>query len=305
MADKRLGRYLPRAELARWGATVLHEATDEHLQREVLVLRAPGVEAETVAAGRVLARLAHHGLPALLDLREEQGHPFLVLERPEGRRLSDNLELAGPLAPAPAVDAVRQVLEALAYAHGQGAYHGSLDPSYAVLSATGRIALLGVSRDLPVDPTERADRVRDDVRAAAGLLCAAIGVRPALLPASTSLPPRLVEALTRALRGDLPDAGAFLAELAHPGLLARPRAGAPVEAGAVEEPSPSRAALIALGTGSALALVAALLALVSLGILSAAASGAAIVAGERRRGAVGVAVGLLAALGAWWAGGRM
>lgn len=303
MAEKRLGRYRLQSEFAGEGPTVLYQAYDEHLRREVLLEVAPGGFAEVAAQARVRARLAHHALPALLDLSEEQGRPFLVLERPEGERLSDRLELGGALGTPQALDLGRQVAGALAYAHGQGACHGKLSAASVVLSPTGRVAVLGLARDLPEPPAGRATEVREDVRAAAAVLARALGARAETRLLPPSLPPRLGALLTRALGGELADCAALLAELDAPNLLSRPTAGQTASEDAVAPPS--RAATIALGVGFSLVLAGSLLQVISLSVLGALAAGAGIFAGERRRGLVGLAFGLVGALSAWWAGGRL
>src|SRR5215216_7416707 len=69
-----------------------------------------------------MARLDHPNLPRLFTFGEDNGSYYLVMEFLSGRQLSDELQ-EGPLPPATAIETVKQILEALSYAHRNGIIH--------------------------------------------------------------------------------------------------------------------------------------------------------------------------------------
>jgi len=83
---------------------------------------------------RAMAALSHPNIVALTDFGVEDGMPYLVMELLEGSTLGEMLDRK-PLAPARALDIERQVLRALAYAHGEGLAHRDLQPDNVFLQA--------------------------------------------------------------------------------------------------------------------------------------------------------------------------
>ncbi len=75
---------------------------------------------------RALFGLQHPHILAAHDFGVVAGRPYLVMELLEGRPLEEIVDAHGPLPPEEAVRLVGQVLEALAFAHRQGALHRDL-----------------------------------------------------------------------------------------------------------------------------------------------------------------------------------
>jgi len=74
---------------------------------------------------RALFALAHPNIVAVHDFGVVEKAPYLVMEVLEGQTLESLLE-EGALAPARALDIVSQLLNGLAFAHGQGLIHRDL-----------------------------------------------------------------------------------------------------------------------------------------------------------------------------------
>ncbi|MBX3275750.1 MAG: serine/threonine protein kinase [Sandaracinaceae bacterium] len=90
----------------------------------------------------VLRGLDHPGLVRVLGAgRDPDDHPYLVLERVDGRSLRARLDDEGALAPQEAWRIVREVALALRAAHAAGVLHRDLTPSNVLLDARARAKL--------------------------------------------------------------------------------------------------------------------------------------------------------------------
>jgi len=135
------GRYPLESVLGRGGAGVVFEASDEQVagRRVVIKLLHDFWSSEDWMRRRfreeaaVLARLDHPGIVSLIDAGEvEDGRLFLVLPFHEGRTLRDALA-SGPLDAPVAARLLREIGEAVGYAHSQGVLHRDLKPENILL----------------------------------------------------------------------------------------------------------------------------------------------------------------------------
>jgi eukaryotic-like serine/threonine-protein kinase len=111
------------------------EAYDRTAGRPVAVRIAhPQVAADSDAragflrAAREATRLDHPNIVAVLDLGEDGGVPFLVMEPVSGRTMREALRSGGVPPVERAVEIAAQVCSALGAAHAQGLIHGGLTP---------------------------------------------------------------------------------------------------------------------------------------------------------------------------------
>jgi serine/threonine-protein kinase len=108
---------------------------------------------EAEAAGR----LSHPGIITIFDLGEEPGAhtPYIVMEYVKGQ----SLEESGKLTAGNAVSLVRELAEALDFAHSRGVIHRDLKPSNILLTEDGhaKIADFGVAK---LNLSESTDRGR-------------------------------------------------------------------------------------------------------------------------------------------------
>ncbi len=130
-------RYRLLDVLGAGGFAVVFRAKHLTLGRDVAVkILQPQKGDDTVLArfereAEVLARLAHPGIVAATDYGVSGATPFLVMELVEGRTLRDVID-EGPLPVERALAITRQILRALAYAHGHGVLHRDLKPGNVV-----------------------------------------------------------------------------------------------------------------------------------------------------------------------------
>jgi len=98
---------------------------------------------------QIAARLTHPHILPLHDSGQADGFLFYVMPYVEGESLRDKLTREGELPVAEAVRILKEVTDALAYAHGRGVVHRDIKPENVMLS--GRHALVtdfGVAKAL-------------------------------------------------------------------------------------------------------------------------------------------------------------
>src|SRR6185503_14670741 len=87
---------------------------------------------------QAMARLAHPGIVTVHDYGEREGRCFLVMEYVDGANLRALLR-AGKLEPRQALDIVRQLCDALQFAHDEGVVHRDIKPENVLVDAKGRV----------------------------------------------------------------------------------------------------------------------------------------------------------------------
>jgi hypothetical protein len=143
------GRYRLRSLLAAGGMGAVWVADDAVLGRQVAVkllseaLAGDGLAAERLRReARAAAGLEHPGIARVLDLGEDGGRPYLVMELLHGQSLAQRLARAGPLPPAEAARVVAAAAEALQVAHRAGIVHRDVKPGNVFLTLDGEVKLL-------------------------------------------------------------------------------------------------------------------------------------------------------------------
>jgi serine/threonine protein kinase len=154
-----LGRYRLVKVLGQGAMGVVYEAVDTRLNRTVAiktVLRSHLAD-ETTAneyatrferEAQAAARLAHPHVVTVYDFGEHEDISYIVMEFVRGRELNQAFE-AGERFPLPeAVRIMRELLQALDYAHQQGIVHRDIKPANVMLDAGGHVKLtdFGVAR---------------------------------------------------------------------------------------------------------------------------------------------------------------
>jgi len=244
-----IGRYTILRELRRERHSVSYAAVDPVMNRQLVVkaveLLPAGVrlspeerkrvEQAFVRQAQAAGRLQHPHIVTVFDAGLSHAFGFLVIERINGRPLSELL--AGGLRPAfvQCASIAARIADALECAHGNGVAHGHLGPQHVYLlgdgspkvsgfggwiddGASGDEALAGTERLLPYFQNEITEETRRaDVRALGQLLYMMLAGRAPPADAATATPGR---SATLAARPETPAALALLVDeslLADPG----------------------------------------------------------------------------------------
>jgi hypothetical protein len=157
-----LGRYEILAEIGRGSMGAVFQARDPRIDRVVAIktIAVPGATADALEQYRqrffreaqAAGGLSHPGIVTVYDVDEDASTqtPFIVMEYVAGHSL-DRLAAGFPEGRLPAetaLDILRQLAEALGYAHEHGIVHRDVKPSNIIVTEEGRakIADFGIAR---------------------------------------------------------------------------------------------------------------------------------------------------------------
>jgi eukaryotic-like serine/threonine-protein kinase len=146
-------RYTLTSELGRGGMATVHRAHDTRHGRDVAVkVMLPSI-AESVGAERFLreiktaARLQHPHIVPVFDSGNADGQLFFVMPLIEGESLRARLQREGRLDVEEAVRIVREIADALEYAHSEGVVHRDVKPENILMSrGHALLADFGIAR---------------------------------------------------------------------------------------------------------------------------------------------------------------
>jgi Tol biopolymer transport system component len=143
-----LGSHEITALLGKGGMGEVYRARDLKLKREVAIKILPeefSRDNDRVSRfqreAEVLASLNHPNIAAIHDVEETNGTRYLVLELVGGETLADRL-MRGPLPLDEAVQAAKQIVDALEAAHERGIVHRDLKPGNIKIGPDGKVKVL-------------------------------------------------------------------------------------------------------------------------------------------------------------------
>jgi serine/threonine-protein kinase len=151
------GRYAILGELGRGGMAVVYRAHDKMLGREVALK----FLSETLAAqkdmqelfqreARAVASLNHPNIVTIHDVGMLDGRAFLCMELVDGASLETLMTQEPGLTIVESLRAIRQVLQALAYAHERKIIHRDIKPANMMRTESGLVKLMdfGLAKSL-------------------------------------------------------------------------------------------------------------------------------------------------------------
>lgn len=152
---RRIGKYDILEELGRGGMGIVYRAIDGQIGREVAVKTlTQGVagDREMLARfyeeGRKTGRLNHPHIVTVYDLGEDNGVPYIVMERVEGDPLDKIIARDIPLTMMDRLRIVEETCSALGYAHSNNVIHRDVKPANIFVQPDGKAKLLdfGIAR---------------------------------------------------------------------------------------------------------------------------------------------------------------
>jgi serine/threonine protein kinase len=148
---EQIRKLFPQLEIielvGKGGMGAVYKARQTALDRLVaLKILPPGAAGDAGFAerfnreARALARLNHPHIVAVHDFGQVGGQPYLVMEFVDGPNLRQ-VEQAGRLTAAQALEIVPQICEALQFAHNEGVVHRDIKPENILLDKRGRVKI--------------------------------------------------------------------------------------------------------------------------------------------------------------------
>ena len=160
MTEQTLGKYRILEELGHGGFATVYRALDTTLEREValkvldpLLMRDEAFVARFQQEARAAASLEHPHIVPIYEVGEGDGRLFIAMRLVRGPSLAQRLATQGRFPWEETLDILRQVSDALAYAHEEDVIHRDIKPhnillderSGAMLSDFGFARLVGTS----------------------------------------------------------------------------------------------------------------------------------------------------------------
>ena len=109
-----------------------------------------------IKEAKSIARQHHEGIIKILDIFEENGTAYYVMDYIEGHSLKRLVETRGPLPLDEALGYIRQAAEALGYLHGRNMTHLDVKPANMMVDHSGKLTLIdfGLSKHYGDDGRE-------------------------------------------------------------------------------------------------------------------------------------------------------
>ena len=135
------GRYRILRRLGSGGMANVYLAEDEELGRRVAIKILNDRHASDDSfverfrrEAKNAAGLSHPNIVSIYDRGEAEGTYYIAMEYLEGRSLKDRIVAEGPLPIPAAIEATRQILHALGFAHRGGIVHRDVKPHNVLLA---------------------------------------------------------------------------------------------------------------------------------------------------------------------------
>lgn len=149
-------QYEVEKEVGRGGMGIVYKGRDKRLKRPVAIKLLPPelafrseIRSRFLREAEMAAQLSHPHIVPIYSVDEREGLVYFVMALVEGENLGTRIATRGPMAPEEARRILREVGDALAYAHEQNTVHRDIKPDNILIdAATGRTMVtdFGIAR---------------------------------------------------------------------------------------------------------------------------------------------------------------
>ena len=156
---EQIGRYTILGELGRGGFGIVYKAQDPKINRVVAIKTIPTQELRSFAGGKELyerfsreaqsaGSLSHPNIVTVFELAEDDAVTYIVMEFVPGRSLRDVMSDGTAIPVERTLSLIRQMAEALDFAHENGIIHRDVKPANILVTDAGvaKIADFGVAK---------------------------------------------------------------------------------------------------------------------------------------------------------------
>jgi eukaryotic-like serine/threonine-protein kinase len=147
--------FVVEGEIGRGGNGIVYKARDVRLKRTVAVKLLPPelayraeIRTRFLQEAQTAAQLSHPNIVPIYTVDEKDGLVYFVMGFVDGESLGGRLRAYGPIAATESKRILREVGEALAYAHARGVIHRDIKPDNILLGLDGRAMVtdFGIAR---------------------------------------------------------------------------------------------------------------------------------------------------------------
>lgn len=152
---ERIGRYRVTGRLGKGAMGVVYAARDDQMERDVAIKimmadleGEPETRARFFREAQITSKLLHRNIITVLDMGEEDGRPFIVMELLRGQTLGEYVKDTERHSLEQHVDLMIQTCEGLSVAHANGIVHRDIKPGNLFVLPDGALKILdfGVAR---------------------------------------------------------------------------------------------------------------------------------------------------------------
>ncbi|MGI8766967.1 MAG: protein kinase domain-containing protein [Gemmatimonadaceae bacterium] len=143
-------------EIGRGGMGIVYRARDRRLKRAVAVKLLPpdlayrsDIRSRFLKEAETSAQLSHPSIVPIYTVEEADNLVFFIMGLVHGDTIAQRLRERGPMAPDEVRRALREVADALAYAHGRNVVHRDIKPDNVLLdndSGRAMVTDFGIAR---------------------------------------------------------------------------------------------------------------------------------------------------------------
>ena len=157
-----IGRFEIQSCLGKGSQGVVYLANDPQLDRQVAIKtldKHRNDHSQLIQEARNVSKLEHLNIIPIYEIGVENDAPYLVYQLCEGESLKELIKNRGRLKALEAVDIIRQLLDAMGYAHRNGIVHRDLNPANIMIDSKNVPHIMDFGISIMLDTESRTSDV--------------------------------------------------------------------------------------------------------------------------------------------------